>query len=73
MCVFEKLSGLNINFDKCEIFCFGDTIELEEQYTHLFICKLGNLPLKYLGIPIVHRKLRISKWNDVIVVMHPDT
>ena len=41
---FEKLSGLKINFQKSEIFCFGKAKEHEEFYTQLFGCDVG----KYL-------------------------
>jgi len=33
LCVFEHLLGLKNNFDKSEIFCFGQAKELEQQYS----------------------------------------
>ena len=33
LCVFEQLLGLKNNFDKSEIFCFGQAKELEQQYS----------------------------------------
>jgi hypothetical protein len=44
LCIFEQLSGLNINFHKSELFCFG---KAEDQYKHLFGCQSGMLPIKY--------------------------
>jgi len=57
LCVFEQLSGLKINNHKSDIFCFGQARECEEQYLQLFGCKLGQLPFKYLGIPMHVRRL----------------
>jgi hypothetical protein len=36
-----------------------------EQYTTLFGCQEGGLPLKYLGIPIHFQKLRNVGWKKV--------
>lgn len=66
LCVFEQLSGLKINFHKSELFCYGAAKESEEQYTQLFGCASGTLPFKYLGIPMIHRKLRNSDWDVVV-------
>lgn len=38
----------------------------EGQYTDLLGCSLGFMPFKYLGIPMVHKKLRNNEWRDVI-------
>ena len=57
LCVFEQLSGLKINYHKSDIFCFGQARECEEQYSQFFGCKLGQLPFKYLGIPMNVRRL----------------
>ncbi len=38
--VFEKLSGLKINFHKSELFCFGQAKECYDQYSNIFGCKL---------------------------------
>jgi uncharacterized protein (DUF1786 family) len=31
LCAFEKLSGLKINFQKSELFCYGEAKEMEGQ------------------------------------------
>ena len=54
---FEQLSGLNINFHKSELFCYGEAKNFEQQYTQLFGCKTGQYPFKYLGIPMHHKKI----------------
>jgi hypothetical protein len=65
MCIFEQLSGLKINFHKSEIFCFGKAKDLESQYKQIFGCEAGSLPFRYLGIPILYRRLLNKEWNPV--------
>jgi hypothetical protein len=60
LCLFEKLSGFKINYQKSEIFCFGQVKEVEDKYRLLFGCAVGSFPFKYLGIPIHFRKLSNS-------------
>ena len=65
LCIFEQLSRLKISFHKSEIFCFGKAKDLEDQYRQIFGCEAGVLPFKYLGVPIHHRKLKISEWYPI--------
>jgi hypothetical protein len=57
---FEQLSGLKIKFYKSELFCYGEAKNQEDEYAHLFGCKSGVTPFKYLGIPMHHKKLSNS-------------
>jgi hypothetical protein len=50
LCTFEQLSGLKINFYKSDFFCFDEAKNSEEVYSHLFGCKLGTYPFRYLGL-----------------------
>jgi hypothetical protein len=43
---FEKLFGLEINFHKSELFCFGLAREQGQEFVELFGCKEGNLPFR---------------------------
>ena len=65
LCFFEQLSGLKINFNKSEIFCFGEAKESEIQYAQMFGCALGSYPFRYLGIPMHFRKLSNKDWKVV--------
>jgi hypothetical protein len=56
LCAFEQLLGLEINFHKSEIFCYGNARELGREYSEIFGCDMGNLPFKYLDIPMHLRK-----------------
>lgn len=62
LCVFEQLSGLNINFHKSEIFCLGDGRNSLNDYMEFFTCEDGFLPMLYLGMPVDAKRLRNSQW-----------
>jgi hypothetical protein len=55
--VFEKSSGLKINFHKCEIFYFGEAKDHGLHYEQLFGCKKDTYPFRYLGIPMHYIKV----------------
>ena len=65
LCLFEQLSGLKINFNKSELFCFGRAKEGQDEYRRLFGCEMGSLPFSYLGIPIHHRRLTNKEWKII--------
>jgi hypothetical protein len=65
LCAFEQALGLKINFHKSELVCFGQAQEAVEQYTTLFECQEGSLPLKYLGILIHYKRLSNAVWKRV--------
>jgi hypothetical protein len=65
LCAFEKLSGLKINFHKSELFCYGQAREMEDQYTKLFRCGLGEYPFRYLRIPMHYKKISNADWKII--------
>jgi hypothetical protein len=65
LCLFEQMSGLKINFHKSEIYCFGEANEVKELYANIFTCPIGNLPMKYLGVPIENKKLSKNLWSSI--------
>jgi hypothetical protein len=65
LCAFEQLSGLKINFNKSEIFCFGEAKEVQEEYSSIFGYQCGTYPFKYLGIPMHHKKLSNNDWKII--------
>ncbi len=65
LAVFEKLSGLKINFHKSELFYFGQAKDFVDHYSNIFGCKLGSFPVKYLGIPMHFRKLSNKDWKVI--------
>jgi hypothetical protein len=62
---FEKLSGIKINLHKSELFCFGETRNRSGEYVELFGCKEGELPFRYLGIPMSPKRLSNKDWRVV--------
>jgi hypothetical protein len=63
--VFEKLSGLKINFHKSELSCFGETRDRSGEYVQLFGYKEGEFPFRYLGIPMSPKRLSNKDWRVV--------
>ena len=55
---FENLSGLKINYDKCEVVPVNMNEDDAKILSQIFHCKLGDFPLKYLGVPLHYLKLR---------------
>jgi hypothetical protein len=47
-------------------FSFGLAKDYEMDYSRIFDCGIGSFPLKYLGIPMTHSRLRNSEWQFVI-------
>jgi hypothetical protein len=66
LCLFEEMSGLNINFHKSEVYCLGRAKDRVRQFEEILTCKSGDLPMKYLGIPIDEKRLAVSRWNPII-------
>lgn len=58
---FEILSGLKINFLKSEVITMGMDQRESMRIANLLNCKLGGFLIKYLGLPVTHRKIPISK------------
>jgi hypothetical protein len=56
--LFERVSGMKINFHKNEII----PMNLEEgqihEIAHVLNCLVGKFPLRYLGIPLHYDKLK---------------
>nr|ABA94402.1 retrotransposon protein, putative, unclassified [Oryza sativa Japonica Group] len=63
--VFEKLSGLKINFHKSELFCFGHAKEFYDQYSNIFGClmKVKDTVL-HMGSWIVNDGNQTRFWED---------
>jgi mannosylglycoprotein endo-beta-mannosidase len=50
--------GLKINYAKSEIFVIGGDKNIAEMYSSMFGCKIGLLPMTYLGMLVNFRNLR---------------
>ena len=49
------MSGLKINFHKCEVISMGMGPDESQDVADLLNCQLGTLPFHYLGLPIGDR------------------
>jgi hypothetical protein len=54
---FEQMSGLKINFHKSELMLFGKAKEKQKLYQEILTCKMGVIPIKYLGMPVSDSRL----------------
>jgi len=54
---FEEVSGMKINYNKSEVFTIGISKVESELIADAFNCKLGEFPMKYLGLPISYKQL----------------
>lgn len=63
---FETFSGLSINFQKSYPVGFGINEELFWRLAALCRCKIGQLPLKYLGIPLGADPRRVATWEPTV-------
>ena len=52
LCIFEQLARLKINFHKSEVSFIGNALEKHDMYAYIFTCKKGDLPFKYLRVPM---------------------
>lgn len=57
---FEWLAGLKINFHKSDVFVFGVDQSEKENLANMLNCRLGEWPMRYLGIPISENRLGIQ-------------
>lgn len=62
----KTLSGIKINYNKCDLM----TVNMDEsqagQYAQIFCCKLGTFPFKYYRISLHHSKLLKEDLQHVV-------
>ena len=62
---FELMSGLKINFHKCELIAMGVEPDEGSRIADLFNCKVGKFPFTYLGLPIDTKRPTIEDWDPL--------
>lgn len=65
MVAFEGLSGIKINMSKTELIPINIGQEEASVMAAILGCKKSSFPIKYLGLPLHDRKLRIKDWDFV--------
>ena len=63
------MSGLKINYDKSEVFVVGGDNDTDSIYADLFGCRVGSLPMKYLGVPVTYSALKNIELDSLDVKM----
>jgi len=63
---FELMSGLKVNFSESSIFGMGVEDHVCDYTTQTLRCKQGNLPFKYIGLPVGANSYRSLMWNPII-------
>lgn len=54
---FLEVSGLAVSFAKSELFCSGVSLDTHTQLADILGLKKGQLPVRYLGVPLSCKKL----------------
>ncbi|RVW96465.1 Transposon TX1 uncharacterized 149 kDa protein [Vitis vinifera] len=62
--VVEAASSLRINLAKSELIPVGEIEDIEEMVVELG-CKVGDFPVKYLGLPLGAHHKALSMWDGV--------
>lgn len=62
---YEAMSGMKINYGKSEVFVMEVDVEEKQRLVDLPHCKIGQLPIKYLGLPVSNIKLTKAQLNFV--------
>ena len=63
---FEQISGLRINFHKCDLVSINVKEEEAQKVAHALSCGLRSSPLKYLGFPLHHSNLKREDLQPVV-------
>ena len=62
---FQAFTSLKVNAGKSEIVPFGEVSNLDA-LTNILCCKVGNLPMKYLVMPLGTPYKTTSIWNPIL-------
>jgi hypothetical protein len=63
---YEQMIGMRINFDKSDILAIGVEESRTQNFSKIFCCKVGEFPIKYLGVPLHYTNLRKEDLQPII-------
>ena len=63
--IFEAITGLKVNVGKSEIVPVGEVGNLGA-LARILCCKVGRLPMSYLGMPLGAHFKDASIWNPIL-------
>jgi hypothetical protein len=62
---FEAVTGLGVNMGKSEVVPVGEVLNLQ-QLAGILCCRIGSLPMSYLGLPLGASFKASSVWNPIL-------
>ena len=65
---FQVFTGLKVNVGKSEIVPVGEVNNLNA-LANILQCRVGSLPMKYLGMPLGTSFKTVSIWNPILEKM----
>ena len=63
---FAEISGLNISLEKSTLFLAGVKAEDSEAILEQFPFEAGSLPVRYLGLPLLTKKMNVHDYSPLI-------
>lgn len=63
---FEHMSGMRINFHKCDFVLINVNNDDVNPFAQAFGCKIGVFPVKYLGVPLHYSNLRKEDLQSIV-------
>lgn len=63
---FGQMSGLYINHQKSKVFAAGVSPEVLNEIQNITQFSLGDFPIRYLGVPLVHGRMKIAHFAPLI-------
>jgi len=67
---FQAFSGLMVNFHKSGLIVIGKEANWGQQAADLLGCKLAQLPITYLGVPLGANMRKRASWQCIIDKVH---
>ena len=69
--IFSDFSGLQLNRAKLSFISFGHSPKENEGCSWILGTPLGTLPIRYLGVLLVDRRLQTTNWQPVLEKVIP--
>lgn len=63
---FELISGLKVNFSKSNLIGVNVDLEWLAEMAEFMYCNVGEIPFKYLGLPVSANPRRCDTWMPVV-------
>ncbi|GJZ45184.1 RNA-directed DNA polymerase, eukaryota, reverse transcriptase zinc-binding domain protein [Tanacetum coccineum] len=63
---FSAISGLYLNHGKCIVFCGSLNDDTKRDISSIFSFKEGKLPMRYLGVPLVTKKIGVLDCKQLV-------